>query len=34
MVKNKKENKEMIEEKILETTEAPQTKTVTPNDLD
>jgi hypothetical protein len=34
MVKNKKENKEMTEEKILETTEAPQTKTVTPNDLD
>lgn len=31
MVKNKKENKEMTEEKILETTE---TKTVTPNDLD
>lgn len=34
MVKNKKENKEMTEEKILETTEAPQAKTVTPNDLD
>ena len=34
MVKNKKENKEMTEEKILETTETPQAKTVTPNDLD
>lgn len=34
MVKNKKDNKEMIEEKILETTESQQTKTVTPNDLD
>lgn len=34
MVKNKKENKEMTEEKILEIAEAPQTKTVTPNDLD
>jgi len=34
MVKNKKDNKEMIEEKILETTEPQQTKTVTPNDLD
>jgi len=37
MVKNKKENKEMAEEKILETketVEVTQTKTVTPNDLD
>jgi hypothetical protein len=34
MVKNKKDNKEMIEEKILETTEVAQTKIVTPNDLD
>jgi hypothetical protein len=34
MVKNKKENKEMTEDKILETTEVPQTRTVTPNDLD
>jgi hypothetical protein len=34
MVKNKKDNKEMIEEKILETTEPQQIKTVTPNDLD
>jgi hypothetical protein len=34
MVKNKKENKEMTEEKILETTEAPQARNVTPNDLD
>jgi len=32
MVKNKKDTKEMIEEKILETTE--QQKAVTPNDLD
>jgi hypothetical protein len=34
MVKNKKDNKEMIEEKVLETTEPQQTKAVTPNDLD
>ena len=34
MVKNKKDNKEMIEEKTLEATEPQQTKTVTPNDLD
>jgi hypothetical protein len=34
MVKNKKDNKEMIEEKILETTEPLETKVVTPNDLD
>jgi hypothetical protein len=34
MVKNKKENKEMTEEKNLETTETSQPKTVTPNDLD
>jgi len=34
MVKNKKDNKEMIEEKISETTEPQKTKAVTPNDLD
>lgn len=34
MVKNKKDNKEMVEDKMLETTEPQQPKTVTPNDLD
>jgi hypothetical protein len=34
MVKNKKDNKEMIEEKTSETTEQKQVKVVTPNDLD
>ena len=34
MVKNKKDNKEMIEEKVLETTEPQEVKAVTPNDLD
>jgi hypothetical protein len=34
MVKNKKENKDMTEDKTLEITEAPQIKIVTPNDLD
>jgi len=34
MVKNKKDNKEMIEEKTLEAVEVVQTKTVTPNDLE